>query len=44
MAIRSALASPFSRPEEDPFLPLESTLRFIEVVLMLRLGDDAPRR
>jgi len=36
MAIRSAAASPFCRPEEDPFLLLESTLRSIEVVLMLR--------
>ena len=32
----SAAASPFCRPEEDPFLLLESTLRSIEVVLMLR--------
>ena len=36
MAISSAAASPFCRPEEDPFLLLESTLRSIEVVLMLR--------
>ena len=42
MAIRSAAASPFCRPEEDPFLLLESTLRSIEVVLMLR--RDLPLR
>ena len=30
--------SKFCRPEEDPFLLLESTLRSIEVVLMLRRG------
>jgi len=38
MASRSAAASPFCRPEEDPFLLLESTLRSIEVVLMLLRG------
>jgi len=42
MASRSASASPFCRPEEDPFLLLESTLRSIEVVLMLR--RDLPLR
>ena len=42
MASRSAAASPFCRPEEDPFLLLESTLRSIEVVLMLR--RDLPLR
>ena len=42
MAIRSAAASPFCRPEEDPFLLLESTLRSIEVVLLLR--RDLPLR
>ena len=36
MVSLSAAASPFCRPEEDPFLLLESTLRSIEVVLMLR--------
>jgi hypothetical protein len=41
MAIRSA-ESAFCRPEEDPFLLLESTLRSIEVVLMLR--RDLPLR
>ena len=48
MAIRSACSSaaPASterssaccRPEEDPFLLLESSLRSIEVILMLRRG------
>ena len=38
MVSLSAAASPFCRPEEDPFLLLESTLRSIEVVLMLRRG------
>ncbi|MDA0887258.1 MAG: hypothetical protein O2977_06300 [Cyanobacteria bacterium] len=33
-----AAQSNFCRPEEDPFLLLESTLRSIEVVLMLRRG------
>ncbi|MCP9882084.1 hypothetical protein KBY65_06295 [Cyanobium sp. Alchichica 3B3-8F6] len=42
MASLSATASPFCRPEEDPFLLLESTLRSIEVVLMLR--RDLPLR
>ena len=42
MAMLSAAASPFCRPEEDPFLLLESTLRSIEVVLMLR--RDLPLR
>ncbi len=38
----SAAASAFCRPEEDPFLLLKSTLRSIEVVLMLR--RDLPLR
>ena len=42
MVSLSAGASPFCRPEEDPFLLLESTLRSIEVVLMLR--RDLPLR
>ena len=42
MVSLSAAASPFCRPEEDPFLLLESTLRSIEVVLMLR--RDLPLR
>ena len=33
MASRSAAASPFCRPEEDPFLLLESTLRSMEEIL-----------
>ena len=33
-----AAQSKYCRPEEDPFLLLESTLRSIEVVLMLRRG------
>ena len=33
-----AAQSKFCRPEEDPFLLLESTLRSIELVLMLRRG------
>ncbi len=37
-----AAQSKFCRPEEDPFLLLESTLRSIEVVLMLR--RDLPLR
>jgi hypothetical protein len=41
MAIRSP-ESGCCRPEEDPFLLLESTLRSIEVVLMLR--RDLPLR
>ena len=38
MAIRSAAASPFCRPEEDPFLLLESTLRSVEEILLRRRG------
>ena len=38
MAIRSAAASPFCRPEEDPFLLLESTLRSMEEILRRRRG------
>ena len=38
MAIRSAAASPFCRPEEDPFLLLESTLRAVEEILLRRRG------
>jgi hypothetical protein len=32
----SAAASPFCRPEEDPFLLLESTLRSVEEILRRR--------
>ena len=34
----SAAASPFCRPEEDPFLLLESTLRAVEEILLRRRG------
>ena len=36
--MRSAAASPFCRPEEDPFLLLESSLKAIERILQLRRG------
>ncbi len=38
MAMLSAAASPFCRPEEDPFLVLESSLKAIERILRLRRG------
>ena len=38
MALLSAAASPFCRPEEDPFLLLESTLRSVEEILLHRQG------
>ena len=38
MALLSAAASPFCRPEEDPFLLLESSLKAIERILQLRRG------
>ena len=38
MATLSAAASPFCRPEEDPFLLLESTLRSVEEILLRRRG------
>ncbi len=38
MAMLSAAASPFCRPEEDPFLLLESTLRSVEEILVRRRG------
>ena len=38
MAFRSAAVSPFCRPEEDPFLLLESSLKAIERILQLRRG------
>jgi hypothetical protein len=34
----SASTSPFCRPEEDPFLLLESTLRSVEEILLRRRG------
>jgi hypothetical protein len=36
--LTAGLASPFSRPEEDPFLLLESTLRLVEQILLRRRG------
>ncbi|MCP9807776.1 hypothetical protein KBY71_14790 [Cyanobium sp. T1B-Tous] len=38
MALLSAAASQFCRPEEDPFLLLESSLKAIERILQLRRG------
>lgn len=38
MATLSVAASPFCRPEEDPFLLLESTLRSVEEILLRRRG------
>lgn len=38
MAMLSAAASPFCRPEEDPFLLLESSLKAIERILQVRRG------
>ena len=38
MVTLSAAASPFCRPEEDPFLLLESSLKAIERILQLRRG------
>jgi hypothetical protein len=38
MAMLSAAASPFCRPEEDPFLLLESSLKAIEQILLRRQG------
>ena len=38
MALLSAAASPFCRPEEDPFLLLESSLKALERILQLRRG------
>jgi hypothetical protein len=38
MAMLTASASPFCRPEEDPFLLLESSLKAIERILQLRRG------
>jgi len=34
----AAAASPFCRPEEDPFLLLESTLRSVQEILIRRRG------
>jgi hypothetical protein len=38
MATLSAAASPFCRPEEDPFLLLEFTLRSVQEILLHRRG------
>jgi hypothetical protein len=38
MATLSAAASSFCRPEEDPFLLLESTLRSVKEILLRRRG------
>jgi hypothetical protein len=38
MSTLSSAASPFCRPEEDPFLLLESTLRSVEEILLRRRG------
>jgi hypothetical protein len=38
MVTLSAAASPFCRPEEDPFLLLESTLRSVQEILLRRRG------
>jgi len=38
MATLSSAASAFCRPEEDPFLLLESTLRSVEEILLRRRG------
>jgi hypothetical protein len=38
MAMLSIAASPFCRPEEDPFLLLESTFRALEEILRRRRG------
>jgi hypothetical protein len=38
MATLSAAASPFCRPEEDPFMLLESTLRSVEEIMRRRRG------
>jgi hypothetical protein len=36
--IPAAAESPFCRPEEDPFLLLESTLRSVQEILLRRRG------
>jgi hypothetical protein len=38
MAMLSTAASAFCRPEEDPFLLLESTLRSVQEILLRRRG------
>jgi hypothetical protein len=39
----SSLLSPFCRPEEDPFLLLQSTLSCVERILMLSAGKPLRR-
>ena len=43
MATLSAAASPFCRPEEDPFLLLESALRSVQEILLRRRGGPLRR-
>jgi hypothetical protein len=38
LAPRPVVPSPFCRPEEDPFLLLESTLRSVQEILVRRRG------
>ena len=42
-AMASSLLSPFCRPEEDPFLLLQSTLSCVERILMLSAGKPLRR-
>ena len=39
----AAAASPFCRPEEDPFLLLESTLRVLQRILQRSTGQPLRR-
>jgi hypothetical protein len=39
----SSLLSPFCRPEEDPFLLLQSTLSCVERILQLSAGKPLRR-
>jgi hypothetical protein len=39
----SSVLSPFCRPEEDPFLLLESSLRYIESILLFSEGKPLRR-
>jgi len=42
-AMASSLLSPFCRPEEDPFLLLQSTLSCVERILKLSVGQPLRR-
>ena len=42
-AMASSLLSPFCRPEEDPFLLLQSTLSCVERILKLSVGKPLRR-